>query len=367
VIVVATPSGLRRYLARRRQAHLDAVANYTRVIDALLRALNKVNTVTRPSFLRVNAAATAQVADERRRYGQAKVLTLTVVQAETLLLQCAVFVLAGAMALRGGLTIGQAVACVTYATAFIVPIQELVSSLTTIHSTADVRAGIDALCAEPDEPSAEPPTVAPAAAASVEVSGASIQGLAGSRYSLVPPAGARVLGRGDSGSAKTTLLEGLDQTRHIEGPYSPAGVAAGQATRHWVGLADQHAVILPGSFVDNVTIYGTYPLDRARLEPLLEAVPAFEPLLDLTDCTSLSGGEQQFLVACRLVTLDPPLVLLDEPFSALPLDTGLQLLAMMLRLLHGTILCSSHADASIDDLFDQRVRIEQVRMAEPVG
>ncbi|MCB1694254.1 MAG: ATP-binding cassette domain-containing protein [Pseudomonadales bacterium] len=132
---------------------------------------------------------------------------------------------------------------------------------------------------------------------------------------------------GESGSGKSTLLQiinGLVVPERGEVflyderlDYSDL-----PTLRRRMGYAVQGAGLFPHMTVrDNVTLV-------ARLEGWTQERIAerYEYLLGLLELTadfsdryphSLSGGQQQRVSLCRAMMLNPPLMLLDEPFSAL--------------------------------------------------
>jgi phosphate transport system ATP-binding protein len=144
---------------------------------------------------------------------------------------------------------------------------------------------------------------------------------------------------GPSGCGKTTFLRTLNRmTELIEGVRVTGQVRIdGQdiyrpgtdllALRKKVGMVFQRPNPFPLSVFDNV-VYGlrVHGLRDAkaleeRLVRSLEAVHLWDELKDRLDdnALGLSGEQQQRLVIARLVAVEPEIVLMDEPCSALDL------------------------------------------------
>ena len=83
----------------------------------------------------------------------------------------------------------------------------------------------------------------------------------------------------------------------------------------------------------------------------------------------LSGGEQQRVAIARAIAHEPTLLFADEPTAELDTHTGLQVMALMRRLVqeHGvTVVMSSH-DPYIVELADHLVQLEDGRLVRRAG
>jgi phosphate transport system ATP-binding protein len=144
---------------------------------------------------------------------------------------------------------------------------------------------------------------------------------------------------GPSGCGKTTFLRSLNRMCdlvddvHIQGQIFIDGVDIYQKgldllkLRKKVGMVFQRPNPFPLSVAANVTfglrVHGI--LDRTvmeeRLQLSLESVHLWDELKDRLDggALSLSGEQQQRLCIARLIAVEPEILLMDEPCSALDL------------------------------------------------
>lgn len=167
--------------------------------------------------------------------------------------------------------------------------------------------------------------------------------------SLQLPAGRWTALLGPSGVGKSSLL------RLIAGLPAQDGIAAGMvAAEDGAPLSDriafmaQRDLLLPWLSVLNNVMLGTRlrgerpgAEDRARARALLEKVGLAERADDRP--AALSGGMRQRAALARTLMEDRPVVLMDEPFSALDALTRFRLQETAARLLDGrTVFLVTH-------------------------
>ena len=183
---------------------------------------------------------------------------------------------------------------------------------------------------------------------------------------------------GPSGSGKTTLLKMIN--RLVE-PTSGRILAQGRDVRdvdvirlrRGIGYVIQSGGLFPHRSVDdNVGILG--PLEgwsksktRERTHELLDLVGLPPATYAARSPRELSGGEQQRVGIARALFLDPPVVLMDEPFGALDPITRSQLHDEFLQLekkVRKTIVLVTHDLAEAFHLGDRVALLEAGRLVQ---
>jgi osmoprotectant transport system ATP-binding protein len=172
---------------------------------------------------------------------------------------------------------------------------------------------------------------------------------------LAAPSGQITVFVGPSGCGKTTSLRMINRMieptagRILLDDRDTAAIKPAQL-RRGIGYVIQHAGLFPHRTVlDNVA---TVPLllgtdkkrARARAMELLERV-GLDPAFAKRYPAQLSGGQQQRVGVARALAADPPVMLMDEPFSAVDPVVREQLQNEFLRLqheLHKTIVFVTH-------------------------
>ena len=148
---------------------------------------------------------------------------------------------------------------------------------------------------------------------------------------------------GPSGCGKTTVLRTLNRMNdlvpgaRVEGDVRYHGVplygkdVSATAVRRRIGMVFQKPNPFPKSIYDNVA-YGPRingERNRSKLEEIVERALRQAALWDevkdrlKASAMGLSGGQQQRLCIARTLAVEPDVVLMDEPCSALdPIATG---------------------------------------------
>ena len=195
--------------------------------------------------------------------------------------------------------------------------------------------------------------------------------------SLALPVNATTAIVGESGSGKSTLLQLING---LVLPDSGSVRVQGELldysrltrVRRGMGYAVQGAGLFPHLTVrENVTLVArlegwTTDRIRDRYNDLL-ALFGLDDELSARFPHSLSGGQAQRVGLCRAMMLDPPLLLLDEPFSGLDPITRASIYREMLQLEDSgdrSILLVTHDMSEAARLAERLVILKQGRIIQ---
>jgi len=162
---------------------------------------------------------------------------------------------------------------------------------------------------------------------------------------LKVPAGQWTCLLGPSGVGKTTLLRlvaGLDALTHFDGTITASD---GSPLPGRLALMAQSDLLMPWLTVLENTLLGGRlrgdPPDKDRARDVLSRVGLGNHQAKRPG--ALSGGQRQRVALARTLMEDRPVVLLDEPFSALDAKTRAEMQDMACELLKGrTVLMVTH-------------------------
>ncbi len=149
---------------------------------------------------------------------------------------------------------------------------------------------------------------------------------------------------GPNGAGKSTLLRYIAGIVPGQGALQLSGRAASELSRRrraqWVALVPQTPVIPDGLRVVDYVLLGRAPHIRPMavegpgdLRAVHEALNQLD-LLEMADrvVTSLSGGERQRVLLARALAQEAPILLLDEPTTALDVGHQQQVLELIEKL-----------------------------------
>ncbi len=293
-----------------------------------------------------------------------------------------VTIIAGVYLIHAGmLTMGGLIACTMLIGRATAPLGQLVGLLMQYHNARLSLASLEQTMAQPMELGAEAALIhRPEIRGDIEFRELTFayggQGEpALKNVSFRVKAGEHIVVIGRVGSGKTTLQKlMLGLYEPTEGAVLVDGVDLRQLDpadlRRNVGYVGQDSMLFFGTLRENITIGAPYADDRAVVEAaevggLTEFVNRHPQGFDMPigeRGESLSGGQRQGVAIARALLLDPPILILDEPTSAMDFTSEAQFKERLRRLAaNKTVVIVTHR-TSLIDLADRIIVVDSGRV-----
>lgn len=170
-------------------------------------------------------------------------------------------------------------------------------------------------------------------------------------FHLSIPFGSKIALKGNSGVGKSTLI------KLLLGLYTPEEGHVLVANRDsstrpdatdYISIVPQEPIILDNKTLqENLTVFTKCACDKTLLKDTLDLVQ-LHPLKDVLNdpLINLSGGQKQRLALARAILSDAPIIILDEPFSAMDPELKASLSKRLMKLWkEKTIILITHDDA----------------------
>jgi peptide/nickel transport system ATP-binding protein len=185
---------------------------------------------------------------------------------------------------------------------------------------------------------------------------------------------------GESGSGKSTILRAIcglapvtGGTIRIDGKPLPTPRGAGFARQIQMVFQDPYASLHPRHTIDRVlseplAIHGLKGSDTKIEQALIDV--GLPPAFRFRYPHQLSGGQRQRVAIARALMLEPQILLLDEPTTALDASVQAETLNLLSRLRETrglTFLMVSHDLAVIDHMCDRILVMQHGRAVEELS
>lgn len=187
-------------------------------------------------------------------------------------------------------------------------------------------------------------------------------------------AGERVAIIGESGAGKSTLLNliaGFEFPHQGEIWLNDKNHTRSAPYERPVSMLFQENNLFPHLTVQQNLALGLKPslkltaLEREKIEQVACSVGLGDYLQRLPN--SLSGGQKQRVALARCLLRDKPILLLDEPFSALDQKLRVEMLVLIAKLCdekHLTLLLVTHQPSELVGTIDQVLLVENGQISQ---
>jgi ATP-binding cassette subfamily B protein len=201
-----------------------------------------------------------------------------------------------------------------------------------------------------------------------------------SAISVDIPAGTRVGIQGKTGAGKSTLMSLLTRLYDVSaGRILIDGIDIREYKladlRNQFGIVLQDSVLFSTTIAENIA-YGRFNASEAEIVEAARLANAHDFIIDLPQGYEtvvgergmrLSGGERQRIALARAFLKDAPILILDEPTSAVDMLTESAIIEALDRLMQGrTTFMIAHRLSTLDHC-DVRLEIQEGRLSEWKG
>lgn len=310
-----------RPLIDRRGRYQRQMGDYTVKITDLLLGFRLINRRTCAKITEQHENALAQTAQKRYDYGKMKSLAIGVSELCINNMRFVIFAAIVILLYYEKITVGVAVAALSYISAFVSPIDSILYDISTMQSTSQIREKFRLFIKE-KAAGEKADKKALESDISLEhvflerdflhVKDWSCKIEKGKKYAIAGPSGAgkstfikMLLGLIEPDAGKI-LIDGAD-VRRLE-------------LSELISYVDQNEHIFQSGVIENVTVFGSYsPIHlRETLQRYdLKRLNQIWSREDAVNCQKMSGGEKQMIAFLRVLAENTDVVIMDEPFSAM--------------------------------------------------
>lgn len=190
---------------------------------------------------------------------------------------------------------------------------------------------------------------------------------------------------GQSGSGKSTLVKCFNRIIEDDGGFIKGSILIDgedifkkkkEELRKEVSIVFQDPLAFPFSILKNISFLLEYHKglskegQKNRAIEILKLVGLYDEVSDRLDdkATKLSGGQKQRLSIARSLSVDPGLLILDEPCSALDLKNTLAIEELLVKLKENyTIIIVTHNLSQAKRIADNIIYLDEGRIIETAG
>ncbi|MFC4653243.1 ATP-binding cassette domain-containing protein [Lactococcus nasutitermitis] len=347
LLTIQVPKIIGKRTAARRDAYLKSQGDYYAKLEDLLTGHHLVNDETEENFQKVQQKSLDNLQTHYLKYGLLKAFGIIMNASSFSLTGIVLFIyLVFALSTRR-LSIPEVAASLSYITAFSEPMTELLYDIQMLESIKNVKKNFLEIVSQ-----VQLPKRAIKSFDKIEIQ--SLKKVVGNTQLDIPELmikkGEKIAVIGENGSGKSTFLNVLNGT---DDEFEGKIFVDGNEIKNLDGafakiLQAEHT--FHDTYKNNVTIFGSY---QEKVSDTKSEVSA----------TTLSGGEKQKMYLTRVTNQESPLVILDEPFSALDYYQFENELQKVLQL-PATVIMTIHQKDEFLGKFNRILKLEKGKIVE---
>lgn len=360
IFAIFIPKIFGKSLDKSRTDYQKNLGKYTSVISDLLEGFGLINSITINNIKNRHNDILLKTANKRYEFGKKKGLVLGVSDLTTKMVKAFTFTIVAYLFYKKEITVGVAIATLSYASSFIDPIDNLLYDITAIRSISSTKQNILSFLNQKSEmedkeirDDFEKQLIFDNVYYTIDrlqLKDINLKIEKGKKYAII----------GKSGAGKSTFLNLL---LGVNVPEQGKVLLDGQNVNklnlsNVILYMSQNEHIYHSSVRDNVTIFDSYSYDF--ISDSSYEVSLIDDILSRKDidCSTFSGGEKRVLALLRILCRNGEILVLDEPFTGVDTENVAKIENILLKS-DKTVLIVTH-DTTEENLnkFDNVITVK---------
>lgn len=310
---VMFPKSLGAETAKRRENYLDCQNHYYSRIEELFNGFKVINFRTINRIKENHDENLKRVLDERYKYGKANGLMWALNGLGSESLNYIIFLYLAYLTYKGNIEVGFAIATFQYSQSLMEPVHEILYYINMVNSSKGLLNSFLNFV-KADNEKDEKAVVDSFKKISIDNLNKNYERFGLQNINLNLEKNKKYALIGLNGSGKSTLFNILSSyIKDYSGKFKVDGKDINKIeTSYLIGIMNQDEYIFSQSFDDNITVFNSYENRNDNI-----FIEDAEKLKESNNCKVLSGGEKKIIGLCRLINANTPVILLDEPLSAI--------------------------------------------------
>lgn len=315
VLAVFVPWITAKELSKRNRTYLDSVGKYTSKLKTHFEAREIMDHNGVETIKKRNEADLDSLLRDNMRFRKLNSLSMVLNGGATEFVSVVSFIIIAILLVSGNITVGMATASFVYCTKFTDPIYELSVCIGRVKSVKQVQEKLSKITQEQSEPeSMQLKKIHKVNVKDVKKDFGAVN-IAIPDMEFVFPKKYLIIG--ENGVGKSVFFRMLMKF------YNPDQGEIKYDNNDCVNIdslntyAPQSTIIFNASYLENVTLFGTYRRDKLAEYESFFPSDLIQQIKQNIDSGELSGGEKQVIGLLRALCSEKPILLLDEPFSAM--------------------------------------------------
>lgn len=366
IITAILPKYTGEFTSPKRLRFVNQMGKYTNLIYDFFTGFREINSRTAKQIIKCHADELNSASSSRYNYGKAKSITLSINSAARTMVQILGFITVVVLLVQGKVSIGTGVVTFGFINSFIDPLEETLYCFTMMETVRDVKNKVFEILEKKEnnlkkinkdfQHNLELKNLC-SHNGSFQVKDISFVFQKNKHYVII----------GNNGSGKTTLLNSIMGYLPIDsGKMLMDGCDLSQLDLAWlVTYVLQRSHIFSTNYNNNVTMFQSY---RDLSDELIRELSLSQELVNKIktqdESTSLSGGEKQIVAYIRARNSETPILIMDEPFSAVDKHSKQLLMKDIASLQDKTVIMITHdVDESLN-YFDEIIKVNNGRIVK---